>query len=225
MITIPSTIQTIIWDFDGTLIDSFEIYVEVLAEAVRILNLTLPDLLVLKQNFHGTLRDSMTNALEINDENIIEQLVEKFLELQENYYALPDEHLIEDAFLLTQRLHASGKRQILVTNRMHAGHGNASPKHIVEHSNLSMFIDQVLASDEVAFRKPDARVLDAIKGKYDLDNALVIGDQFVDAELAHNLGVHAILVDRAGQGIAHIDSLPDAANFQIVKSLDDVMVL
>ncbi|MEO7364284.1 MAG: HAD family hydrolase [Candidatus Saccharimonadales bacterium] len=223
-ITIGSAVQTIIWDLDGTLIDSFEIFAEILAEVARLNVLDMPEREVLRHNFHGPLEDSIKHSLEISDPHLLKKIVADFLELQENYYALPDEHLLEDAYLLAQRLQLAGKRQIVVTNRVHASRGNASPRHIVEHSALRLYIDALVCGDESSFRKPDARVLNAVAANFDLERALVIGDQFVDAELAHNLGLQAVLIDRGGQGIAHLESLPDTTSYRVVRSLDEVLV-
>jgi len=214
--------ETIIWDLDGTLINSFEIFCEVLEETARRNKLAVPDKSAMFHNFHGSLEDSIKHSLGLSDHEPMGALVVDFLKVQEKYYEHPDDHLFADALGLAKRAHSAGLRQILVTNRAHADRGNASPRHIVENTQLKGMIGTIVCADEVAFRKPDARVLDGVE--FSVSGTLVIGDQFVDAELAHNLGVHAVIADRIGQGIAHIDTLPDAANFSVVKSLDEVMV-
>jgi phosphoglycolate phosphatase-like HAD superfamily hydrolase len=86
---------------------------------------------------------------------------------------------------------------------------------------LSDLIDYIVCGDEVEYNTPDARVIDDVVHRLHLNlgECLVIGDQFVDAQLAHNLGVPAILVDREGEGIPHLHTLPDTTNFQVVSSL------
>ncbi len=219
-------VKTLIWDLDGTLIDSFEIYAEILAEAVRLNSLVMPDKSVLKINFHGSLEDSITQSLGLSDEVIIVKLLQDFLRVQERFYAMPDEHLFEDALQLARRAHVAGLRQILVTNRAHQDRGNASPRYIVDHSQLAGMIEYIVCGDEVEYRKPDARVLDSACADLglELSSCLIVGDQFVDAQLAHNLGLNAILVDREEAGIAHLGSLHDDARYTVVASLDTVTI-
>jgi HAD superfamily hydrolase (TIGR01662 family) len=127
---------------------------------------------------------------------------------------------------LVQRAHKVGLQQIIVSNQAHIDRGVASPRHLVENSELAGKIEYIVCGDEVEYRKPDARAMDKALRDLDLDlgTCLVIGDQFVDAQLAHNLGIDAILVDRGGEGIAHLNTLHDDAKYIIVRSLNDVVV-
>lgn len=223
---INNSVKTLIWDFDGTLIDSFEIYVGVLGEAVARSNVAMPERSVLLTNFHGSLEDSIMMALQLQDGSVFDMIMTDFLEIQKTYYEHPNNHLFEDGLALVQRAHRAGLRQIIVSNRAHIDRGVASPRHLVENSKLSGMIEYIVCGDEVEYRKPDARAMNnAIRNlKLDLSTCLVIGDQFVDAQLAHNLGLNAVLVDRAGQGIAHLNTLHDDAQYSVIRSLNDVMV-
>lgn len=226
MITIPENIKTLIWDFDGTLIDSFEIYVGVLGEAIAKSGLDMPERSVLLTNFHGSLEDSIMMALQLNDGIVFDTIMTDFLEIQKTYYEHPNDHLFADGLDLVRRAHKAGLQQIIVSNRAHIERGVASPRHLVENSELAGKIEYIVCGDEVEYRKPDARAMDkAIRDLgLDLSTCLVIGDQFVDAQLAHNLAIDAVLVDRAGEGIAHLNTLHDDAQYSIVSSLHDVMI-
>jgi len=56
--------------------------------------------------------------------------------------------------------------------------------------------------------------------------AVVIGDQFVDAQLARNIGARAILVRRNGD-IPHLDTLlhHDPEDIVVVDSLEGIEVV
>jgi phosphoglycolate phosphatase-like HAD superfamily hydrolase len=91
---------------------------------------------------------------------------------------------------------------------------------------LHDIISAILCGDDCEVRKPHRAFLEARFGTdlAGLGKIAVIGDQFVDAEFANNIGGNAILVARVGE-IAHLDRLKDWESYaQIVTSLHDVRV-
>ncbi len=224
---LDTAVRTLIWDFDGTLIDSFDIYVSVLSEALARNVFKMPERSMLLTNFHSSLEDSIKTALKLQDGAVLDTIMTDFLEVQKTYYEHPNDHLFEDGLALVRRAHKAGLQQIIVSNRAHIDRGVASPRYLVENSDLAGKIEYIVCGDEVEYRKPDVRAVDnALRDLgLDLSACLVVGDQFVDAQFAHNLGINAILVDRAGQGIAHLDTLHDNAQYIVLRSLNDVVLL
>jgi phosphoglycolate phosphatase-like HAD superfamily hydrolase len=144
------------------------------------------------------------------------------LKLQDDHYQNGVEKFIyPDALDLAQRANAAGMQQAIITNRAHEGRDNASPYAIVEHSSLNGLIADIYPSDEVTARKPDALVAESWLTKTGLrpNQIVVIGDQAVDAELAHNLDAAVILVSH-GQTIPHLMKPRD--NITIVTSLNEI---
>jgi len=84
----------------------------------------------------------------------------------------------------------------------------------------------------VAYRKPDQRCVDDWIEKHSLQphELLVVGDQFVDAQLALNIGAQAVLVARDGE-IPHLEKLvyPEniahRANVHVVTSLAQIALV
>lgn len=217
--------KLVIWDFDGTLIDSFGVFSEVLREAASLSGHSAPDEVELRKHFHGALDESIKTALNMVDGEDAVIVLNDFLKIQNEYYAEPEPHIYADALQLSRRLHEAGIQQVIVTNRDHAGRGNGSPRNIVSHSSLAGLIDEVVCGDDVEYRKPDARSLSTSKLYQSVkpDEVLVIGDQFVDAELARNLRCSAVLVNRSEDPVVHLERLGEDLSFvHIVKSLDDV---
>ncbi len=221
---IPKTVTTIIWDLDGTLLDSFGVLEDVLAEILPANGYDMPSRDLLLKNFHGSLEDVINNVLPGIKNDKAAAIVKDFLTAQDTYYEKADDHLFPDAVAFAERAHIAGKQQILVTNRSHANRLKASPRSLVENSVLNKFIEVVICGDDSPYRKPKSAVL----GDHLIVPAetIVIGDQFVDIEFAHNLGCEAIIVRRDGKALPHQESLSKHAldNAKFIDTLDLLIV-
>lgn len=215
------------WDMDGTLLDSFGIYVDILAEVVKQEGRVMPTREECVRHFHGSLEESIQNVLGIKSAEELALTIEKFLKIQENYYQGDvNAHLFNDATMLAQQAAKKNVKQLLVTNRAHINRGSASPRAIVAATVLADCIHEIRASDEVEFRKPDKRVVVGWLEANNIspDEVLVIGDQHVDAQLAANLDVRSLLVGREGD-IPHLDMVESNTHKPlVVGNLHDVIL-
>ena len=230
-VKIPSNIHTLVWDLDGTLLDSFGIYRDCLNEVLVTLGRPKAPEAVLRNNHHGHIEESIADGLREMKQKVTEaelaEIIKQFYLLDNAYIKDVDHHLFEDAVDLTVSAHHAGKRQVIVTNRPHGkDRGNGSPRNLVANSRLSGIIDDVLCGDDAEYRKPCREVLEARFGATldVLGGIVVIGDQFVDAEFANNIGCDAILVTRSDK-ITHLDKLTSWEKYtRIVPSLRSVQV-
>ena len=216
-------IKGIVWDLDGTLIDSFSIFEQIIAEVVKDSGHTMPSREYMLLNYHGSLEETVQKLLGVNSVEELDTIITSFLEKQEHHYAGDlEEHLFKDASMLAQSAAKQGIHQLLVTNRAHEGRGRASPRHIIAATVLADSIHEVNAGDEVDFRKPDSRSMGNWMEKYHLspDEVVVIGDQFVDAQLAINVGARSILIKRNGD-IPYLDTL-NSQNIYVVDNLESI---
>jgi phosphoglycolate phosphatase-like HAD superfamily hydrolase len=229
---IGSGVQTLVWDLDGTLLDSFGIYRDCLNEVLREHGLPEASEQILRLNHHGFIEDSIADVLSDMGQEVtkvkLAEIIRDFYALDNVYIKEVDHHLFEDAIDLAERAHRAGKRQIVVTNRPHGtDRGNGSPRNLIKNSRLRSFIDGVLCGDDSEYRKPHREFLEAHfgAGLAQLGETIVIGDQFVDAEFARNIDCKAILVTRADK-IAHLEKLGSwEEHAQIVLSLRDVQIV
>lgn len=220
-----SGISTIIWDLDGTLVDSLGVLEEGLAKVLPSYNRPSPTHDVMLANFHGSLEESISNALGGVGANELEAIVQDFLVVQDLQYETVEHHLFPDAVDLARRARTHNIRQILVTNRAHEGRLKASPRHIVAHSSLRDCIDLVICGDDSQHRKPQAAVLGEFAVTIEASSVLIIGDQHVDVEFAQNIGGRAVIVDRRSASDEGNERLSEHKNnIIIVKSLNEVIL-
>jgi phosphoglycolate phosphatase-like HAD superfamily hydrolase len=230
-IEITPNIQTVIWDLDGTLLDSFGIYKDCLNKVLRDHGRLEAPEWILRNNHHGHIEESIVNVLKdmkqtlsLDEKN---KIMRDFYALDNGYIKDVDYHLFEDAVDLVKRAHKAGKYQIVVTNRPHGSNrGNGSPRNLVANSRLREVMSDIICGDDSEYRKPYRELLEVQYGSdlTSLGGIMVIGDQFVDAEFAQNIGCRAILIARTDK-IVHlerVDSWED--HVDIVPSLRSVKV-
>lgn len=187
--------DTLIWDLDGTILDSFKISLEIWTEVLRNMGRDL-DPEHLRRNYHQTLRGTGQTILgpEVGESDLNLALT-KFMARDNVYIQDVDRHLFKDAVDLSKQAHSLGHRQIIVTNRAHGiERGNASPRNLIANSALKDCIDLIICGDEVTERKPNVAVLGGIN--YNPETTLVIGDQHVDAHFANNINAIGLIVGR-----------------------------
>lgn len=218
-------VKLAVWDLDGTIIDSYGVFAAVLTEAAELSGKQMPDEQTIRHNFHGSLDESIKGVLDMVDGEDFVVLLNDFLRIQEGYYQHPEEHIFADAKALAEHLGSLGVRQVVATNREHAGRGTASPRYLIENSSLKPLFETIIPGEEAPARKPDAAVISAIADREQLQphQVIVIGDQVVDAQLAQNLSAKAIIVNRNPDPVPHLELLGDDTAFMaVVSSLDEV---
>ncbi|HET9098486.1 MAG TPA: HAD family hydrolase [Candidatus Saccharimonadales bacterium] len=221
-------VKGVIWDLDGTLLDSFGIFEQIIAEVVQESGHTMPTHEYMLNNFHGSLEETVQQVLGIESAEELDGIISSFLKKQEKHYAGDLEaHLFKDASMLAQRAAKQGIQQLLVTNRTHQGRGNASPRNIIEATVLADCIHEIRPGDEVDYRKPDKRSVGDWMKKHKIaaNEVVVIGDQFIDAQLAINLGARVILIKRHSD-IPHLNTLTNKnkGDIVIVETLEEIIL-
>jgi phosphoglycolate phosphatase-like HAD superfamily hydrolase len=223
-------VRTIVWDLDGTILNSIEISHTIFSQVLPRHGFAAPSMELLATHYHGTIRDTAIGLIsERVDKAIVDRVITDFYELDNAAITHVDEHLFGDAVDLVERAHAAGKRQIIVTNRAHGTErANASPRTMVQNSpSLNGRINNIVCGDDSEHRKPRREVLQhLIADGLSTEGLVVIGDQFVDAEFARNLGVRAFLIDREGRCVPHLERLAGGweSHVTVVRSLADVRV-
>lgn len=222
-------IDAIVWDLDGTLIDSFNLFLDVSEKLSVKFKFSMPTKEFMLKNYHGSLEDTLKATFNIKSEDLLKEVLDEFMILQDFYYQEDvDHHFYDDAVKVAHESSLQGIKQIVVTNRAHHGRRSASPHHIIGKSIINTFISEIKCRDQVEFPKPDPRVLENWLDDHGLhaSKIIVIGDQHIDAQLAINLQAQALLVMRDAE-IPHLGLLKqqNVNNIFIVKSLHDVKII
>lgn len=215
--------ELIIWDLDGTLLNSLEISLSVWQAILPRHGFSAPTKHEVTRNYHGTLLETAQALAPHATSKQTTAILNDFMMLDNAYIQDADHHLFPDAVFLAERAHAAGAKQILVTNRAHGvDRHNASPRNLIANSRLRHIFEVIICGDEVLERKPSRNVLTGLS--HNASQTLIVGDQFVDAQFAYNLGCPAILVSRDGSEIANLDRLTAGweSYVQLVESLDEV---
>ncbi len=197
-----STMQSVVFDLDGTLIDSAH---DVTQAVNRMLSeQSSPPLSV--EIVRPMIGDGVPMLMErvlqaagviFPDKGMLAHCAARY----EHFYALhPAEHTVvyDGVYEVLAALQAKGYLLGLCTNKPHA------LTHLVLKSlDMASYFTAVLGSGNINFRKPDARPLWTVMERMGVtrDKCIYVGDSEVDIATARNAGVPLVLV---GYGYARI---------------------
>ncbi len=199
MIDYFSKYQTIMFDLDGTLIDSA-------ADLVAALNETIASILPSPVPFSGAkrlagigsrplLRYAFDYHKTAYDDAYIESLVPHFMNAYEkNIFKTTTAFAGADSLLRT--LKKNGKNLLLVTNKP-----RRFTPHILEKLNWTALFDGVFCPEDVSKRKPNPEhLLESLSlTKLSHDKTLMVGDSVTDYDAALAANIPIMIVSFYGQ--------------------------
>ncbi len=186
--------QTIVFDLDGTLIDSAPDVCRALNRTLETFGRRAHTVDETKEYLGQGARILMERALAktglVPEEHIINELTEAFLS---DYAANPvvDSIVFPGVFQTLTDLKSSGAKLTICTNKP-----SITAKPVLNTFGLTPYFDAVVCADQVARRKPDgAHIHDTIKAvSGDRNCAVMIGDSENDIYAAQNAGIPSIVV-------------------------------
>ena len=180
-------IDTVLFDFDGTIMDTNEVIIQSWQETFRQLEGREEDREVLLQTFgeplEGTMRDFFPDKP-------LEEALEIYRGYQRTNY-LPNIHLFPGIRKLLDELSERGIKMALVTSRL-----RHTTDQALEAFDLGKYFGYVVTADDVTRHKPDPQSVEIALAKIGSTaaHAIQIGDTKHDIQCAHNAGVPAVLV-------------------------------
>lgn len=200
-----------LFDFDGTLFDTFDSSIYVFKEAFRLKGIIVDEKDVLEytrvpiRNTYNKLIGSMDGYAEFIDS--INKLVfsQKVVDMAEIY---------EDTARILTFLKEANKKVGIVTSN--------AKDHVIDvlkRFDLDDRFDVIVGNKEEPKSKPSPKpVLKALEllDYHDKEKVIYFGDSINDVFSALNAGVTGVLLDRLG------DSKP-TKSFKVIRSLDEIM--
>lgn len=171
----------IIWDFDGTLFDSYPIMTEAMLKVLREYGVDETE-----ERIMNLMKISMGHMLlTLNQEyEIDEKLLDKYMSERNR---LEDEKLqpFSDAIDMCRYIVLRGSTNSMITHR-----GKSAIKHM-EKFKVSNCFSEIITKESGFARKPDPESVKYILDKYGYqpDEVFMIGDRAIDLMAAKSLGV------------------------------------
>ena len=205
--------ELLVFDWDGTLLDSAAAIVEAITAACRDLGLPPPPAERARHVIGMGLHDALRHALPELPESRYPQLVERY---RHHYLARDHElQLFAGAAELIAELSAAGFLLAVATGKSRLGLERA-----LRHSGLGPFFHASRCADE-CFSKPHPQMLDELLDELAVagERALMIGDTTHDLQMARNAGVAALAVAYGAHPVAALDAMRPLACVQELAEL------
>jgi len=204
--------QLVIFDWDGTLMDSTRLIASCLQNACHDLNLQVPEFVDAKYVIGLGLADTVRYVAPSLNEEAARKLVERY-----RHHFLAREHeaqLYSGVAEMLEDLHARGVRMAVATGKARRGLERA-----LDASGLRRWFETTRCADE-GFAKPHPDMLHVILECTAVapGDALMVGDTIHDLDLAANAGVEAVAVTYGAhdenllmtrRSLARVSSVPE----------------
>ncbi|MCM8612203.1 HAD-IA family hydrolase [Accumulibacter sp.] len=205
--------ELLVFDWDGTLLDSAAAIVEAITAACGDLGLPPPPAERARHVIGMGLHEALRHALPELPESRYPQLVERY---RHHYLARDHElQLFAGVAELIAELSAGGFLLAVATGKSRLGLDRA-----LRHSGLGPFFHASRCADE-CFSKPHPQMLEELLDELAVagERALMIGDTTHDLQMARNAGVAALAVAYGAHPVAALDAMQPLACVQELAEL------
>ena len=205
--------ELIIFDWDGTLMDSTAVIAAALQSACRDIGIPVPSERDAKFVIGLGAADTFRHVAPELDEEGQRRLAERY-----RHHFLANEHqapLYDGVREMLAELHGRGRRLAVATGKARRGLERA-----LDATGLRAWFEATRCADE-GFAKPHPDMLLMLMDITGVEprNALMIGDTTHDLDLARNAGAHAVAV---GYGAHDVDGLRSRAPLALVHSIAEL---
>lgn len=206
--------QLIVFDWDGTLLDSAAAIVQAIQAACRDLGLPVPDDARARHVIGLGLADAMRHAVPDLPPEKYQAMVERY-----RFHYLSGDHeltLFAGVPDMLARLQAAGHVLAIATGKSRMGLERA-----LDHSQLRPFFMASRCADE-CHSKPHPQMLEELMAEFGMvaANTVMIGDTSHDLLMARNAGVDALAVTYGAHPHEHLREHGPRAMLDSVPELD-----
>lgn len=176
----------VIWDLDGTLLDSYGVMVDSLWQTGREWGAESTREHIFKTVIAGTINSYIQELVDSTDGDR-KQITARYSQL--HHQRVMEIGLMPHARELLTVLKATGVENYVFTHR------GASTGSILENTGITQFFREIITGQEDFPRKPHPGALDYLAAKYAMDRAKAyyVGDRSIDMECANQAGMHSVL--------------------------------
>jgi phosphoglycolate phosphatase len=208
--------KAIVFDWDGTLMNSISKIVETMQSTASYLGLPVPDFDQAKNVIGISLLPSLKQLFNIQDDKIATQIIDTYKKHFKEH-AQTSSPLFNGAIELLEKLKQQGYILAVAT-----GKGRQGLEHNWHHSNTKHFFSASRTADD-AQSKPSPDMLQQILCELNLsaDQVLMVGDTTYDLAMAE-----AIDIDRIGVsfGVHSVNTLQKHKPLAIINTLDELLL-
>ncbi|MBU8903206.1 HAD-IA family hydrolase [Lactococcus cremoris] len=190
---------TFIWDLDGTLIDSYDVFLEALSESFA--NFKLP---FDRQTVYNFIKEESVNSL-------LEKQAVPFEKIKEDFTNNSTSKNDKIKLMVGAKEVLDWTQKENIQNFIYTHKGKNS-FDLLKQLGISSYFLEVVTSENNFKRKPNPEAINYLVKKYNLktDETYNIGDRKLDIEAAHNSGLGSI-------------NFLSSANSQEIKKLTDII--
>ena len=172
---------TFIWDLDGTLIDSYEVFLEALSESFANFNLPFD-----RETVYNFIKGQSVNAL------LKEQPV-PFQEIKEDLTANSTAKNYKIKLMVGAKEVLDWTQKEKIQNFIYT-HKGKNAYDLLNQLEISPYFLEIVTSENGFKRKPHPEAINYLLKKYKLkpEETYYIGDRILDIEAAHNSGIQSI---------------------------------
>lgn len=172
---------TFIWDLDGTLIDSYEVFLEALSESFANFNLPFD-----RETVYNFIKGQSVNAL------LKEQPV-PFQEIKEDFTANSTAKNDKIKLMVGAKAVLDWTQKENIQNFIYT-HKGKNAYDLLNQLEISSYFLEIVTSENGFKRKPHPEAINYLLEKYKLkpEETYYIGDRILDIEAAHNSGIYSI---------------------------------
>jgi HAD superfamily hydrolase (TIGR01549 family) len=185
----------VLWDFDGTLFDTYPVYTAMLHKAVNGR--------VSKEALFRGLKVSFSHAIELFQISKEELKMYREVEDQVSFKEMPPFKGVKEAL-------AQNAKNVIMTHKP-----RKEVKRILAYWEMARYFEELVCGDDGYPRKPDPASYKYLHDKFKLD--LAVGDREIDILPAKTLGIKTCLFQNTTSGADFY--LEDYAHFNDVVAL------
>lgn len=172
---------TFIWDLDGTLIDSYEVFLEALSESFANFNLPFD-----RETVYNFIKGQSVNAL------LKEQPV-PFQEIKEDFTTNSTAKNDKVKLMVGAKAVLDWTQKKNIQNFIYT-HKEKNAYDLLNQLEISPYFLEIVTSENGFKRKPHPEAINYLLEKYKLkpEETYYIGDRILDIEASHNSGIQSI---------------------------------